>query len=100
MDREKLKVFLGLHKQAPTQEQRLLQAQAEKMGQEAAIMRDLVKHRGWKLLDEFFTRKQAVLTQELKTCKAKDLVKLQEKSKIIDEFRAFVTSKIIRDPDL
>jgi len=47
-----------------------------------------------------FRRKKKFLAHELKTCSAKELPRLQEKSKIIDELYNFMYSKVIRDPDL
>lgn len=103
MDKGKLKIFRGLYRTESTAEQKALEAQSAKILREAELVRGLMKHPGWELLDEFFERKQVVMGQELKLVdptNVKQVTRLQEKSKIIDEFKAFLNSKLIRDPDL
>lgn len=100
MHKDKLEIFKGLWKQGKTPAQRELEKQAEKLVQEAALVKGMMQTPGWKLLDEFFEKKKAVLALELKTCKPKELIRLQERAKIIDEFYSFLYSKIVRDPDL
>ena len=100
MHKDKLEVFRGLWKQEKTPAHKELERQAEILVQEAALIKGLMRHDGWKLLDEFFQKKQKVLALELKTCKQKDLIRLQERAKVIDEFYSFLYSKIVRDPDL
>ena len=96
MDLEKIKVLTGLWNREESKEALAFREQAERLEQEAEIMEGLTRHPGWRLLDEFFTRKQNLINHELKTCKEEDLARLQEKAKIIDEFRAFIYSKIAK----
>lgn len=96
MDSEKLKIFLGMNK-VKTAEQARFELAASKIAEDAQAIRVLMESKGWKLLDEFFNAKRAVLAQELKLCKPKELIRLQEKSKIIDELYNFMNSKVLRD---
>jgi hypothetical protein len=95
MDAEKLKIFMGLNKKK-TPAQKAVEASVEKMMSEAQLMKSLRDSRGWKLFDEFFRLKREYLMQELKVCRAEDLIRLQERSKVIDELYAFMNSLIIR----
>lgn len=96
MDTEKLKIFMGLHKKK-TPEQMRMEAAILNMAEQAAAIRALKEMPGWKLFDEFFAAKRDVLAQELKICKLKDVIRLQEKAKIIDELYNFMNSKVLRD---
>jgi Skp family chaperone for outer membrane proteins len=95
MDSEKLKIFMGMNKKK-TPAQKAVEASAEKLMSEGQLMKSLRDSKGWKLFDEFFRLKREYLGQELKTCKAEELIRLQERSKVIDELYAFMNSLIIR----
>lgn len=96
MDAEKLKIFMGLNKKK-TPENKAMEAAAAKIATDGQQMRDLIASPGWKLFDEFFAAQRAVLAQQLKICKPKELIRLQEKSKTIDELYNFMNSRIRRD---
>ena len=98
MQIDKLKTFLGIRK--PTKEQKEMEAIVLKMVGDAEGIKAMQNTRGWKLLDEFFTTKKSVLSQEIKLLdpwkEPEKIARCQEKYKIIDELYNFMNSKILR----
>jgi hypothetical protein len=100
MDKGKLDIFRGFWKKEPHPLQKELEQKTNELISQAKLMKDLRQHKGWKLFDEFFEIKKKFIAHELKTCSQNQLIRLQEKAKIIDELYAFMNTKIVQDPDL
>ena len=99
MHNDKLGVFARFSRRQ-TQEEKELALAGEKIKQEADAVRSMMKTKGWKLTDEFFTSKKKVIRHKMETCHKDELPRLQDELRMIDDLYRFFNSKLLRDPDL
>lgn len=83
-------------KQAKTRSE-LLKAQddlSKELESKAQHLKGLVKHAGWKVIEEYFDTQEKLLRDQLEIARPNDVLTFQTELKVLKKFRSFLRNLI------